>query len=98
MGSLIIPHVIFKTVLVIFRLGLSILTSVLETRVLIPMSSIWADSCSGDLFGEAEPPSSNRSGSEPKVLLPGNSEIKHVRPGQRRMPEMLLYACEIRRN
>lgn len=81
MGSLIILHVVYETAVAIFRFGLSMLTSVLQRYIhhpLLPLSSTWAQSCPGELFGHANPPPSNHSRPGPEGFAPGISEVKHA--------------------
>lgn len=101
MGSLIILHVIYETVLVIFRRGLSVLTSVLQRCIHKGPDAPWAPP--GQTLVQVtslEMQTLHRAitmDQGPKALLPELSEVKRARAEQAGMLGELLSACKIRR-
>lgn len=101
MRSLIILHVIYETVQVIFGLGLSMLISVLQKCIDQGLDASWAPP--GQTLAQVTSLEvqnlhlATTRDQGPKVLLPEISEMKWARAGQRGMPGKLLSACEIKR-
>lgn len=81
MGSLIILHLVYEAVLVVFRFGLSMLTSVVQRDIhhhsaasefhlgrVLPRWALW----------RCKPSPSNHSRPGPEGFAPGISEVKHA--------------------